>query len=169
MINHFLPYGPLLLPSFHVYPENYTSQRSCKSRYCRFSELRCRDKYQLRKPNKINSCYVKKSNQFSMTIWRLNTIQMCTRSGPWVYIGQCETIEWIILYYIRLRSGLMMSKGHIVTSRRRENKSDHNNVTCKEKKMKFNTKRQIATDEHRINRLRSMLRYFIKNAQKRPT
>jgi len=66
-----------------------------------------------------------------------------------VYIGQCETIEWIILYYIRLRSGLMMSKGHTVTSRGRENKSDHNNVTCKEKKMKFNTKRRMATDEHR--------------------
>lgn len=65
-----------------------------------------------------------------------------------MYTGHCEKIEWIVLYY--LQSGLMMSKGHIVTSRGRENKSDHNNVTCKEKKqMELNTKRRIATDEYR--------------------
>jgi len=69
-----------------------------------------------------------------MTIWRLDTTQMCTRLGPWVYIVQYEKIEWIVLYYIRLQSGLMMSKGHIVTSRGRENKCDHNNVTRKENK-----------------------------------
>jgi len=124
MINHFLPY--VILPSFHVHPKNYTRRRGRVRvdtvdlvNYC---DIVISTSYENR--IKTNSCYVKKKAiHFDDHLTTRHDPDVYTVKGPWVYIGQCKTIEWIISYYtyILLRSGLMMSKGHvIVTSRGRE-------------------------------------------------